>query len=381
MRNLVILGSTGSIGTQALDVIRQKKDDYNVIALSANSNIDLLHSQYKEFRPKYIVLSDYNSYITLKEILKEDDVKLLFGVEGLIEISTLNEADMILTSIMGMIGLKPTIEAIKKGKDIALANKETMVVGGEIISKLLETSTSKIIPVDSEHSAIFQCLQGNRHCDVNKIILTASGGPFRGKNLDYLRSVKLSDALKHPNWSMGKKITIDSATLINKALEVIEAHYLFNMSYDNIQVVVHPQSIIHSMVEYKDASIIAQLGVPSMKHPIQYAFEHPVRSSTTSEYLDLLSISSLTFEKPDTEVFKGLELGIAAGKEGGTMTTVFNAANEEAVKLFLEEKISFLKIQELVEKAMINHTVKHDFTVEDILLVEQETRDFVNLSK
>ncbi|KMT23076.1 1-deoxy-D-xylulose-5-phosphate reductoisomerase [Clostridium cylindrosporum] len=381
MKNLVILGSTGSIGTQALEVIRQKKSSYNVLALSANSNIEVIIDQYKEFKPKYIVISNYESYKILKDKLKNENVNILYGVEGLIEVSTLKEADMVLTSVMGMIGLKPTIEAIKKGKHIALANKETMVVGGEIIKNLLKKSPSKIIPVDSEHSAIFQCLQGNRHCDVNKVILTASGGPFRGKTLRELESVTLSDALKHPNWSMGQKITIDSATLINKALEVIEAHYLFDMSYDDIQVVVHPQSIIHSMVEYKDASVIAQMGVPSMKHPIQYAFEYPERSTTSSSYLDFYSLSSLTFEKPDTSVFKGLSLGYIAGREGGTMTTVFNAANEEAVKLFLEGKISFLQIQRLVEKAMEKHKAQHDYTVDDILLIERETRDFVNLSK
>ncbi len=378
MKNLTILGSTGSIGTQALDVIREKKEQYNVVALSANTNIEVILKQYNEFRPKYISINDFDSYIKLKDILKSENVNVLYGIESLIEISTLKEVDMVLTSIMGMIGLRPTIEAIKNNKDIALANKETLVVGGEIIKNLLKTSTSKIIPVDSEHSAIFQCLQGNNPLDVNKIILTASGGPFRGKSLKELEKVTLKDALKHPNWSMGKKITIDSATLINKALEVIEAHYLFNAEYDSIDVVVHPQSIIHSMVEYKDASIIAQMGVPSMKHPIQYAFEYPNRTQTTSKYLDLTTISSLTFEKPDTNVFKGLNLGIEAGKKGGTMTTVFNAANEEAVKLFLQEKISFLKIQDLVEKAMYNHKVKYDYTVDDILMIEKETREFVN---
>lgn len=378
MKNLTILGSTGSIGTQALDVIREKKGQYNVIALSANSNIETILKQYKEFKPKYISINDYNSYTRLKDILKSESVNILYGIEGLIEISTLKEVDMVLTSIMGMIGLRPTIEAIKNNKDIALANKETLVVGGEIIKNLLKTSTSKIIPVDSEHSAIFQCLQGNNPLDVNKIILTASGGPFRGKSLKELEKVTLKDALNHPNWSMGKKITIDSATLINKALEVIEAHYLFDVTYDSIDVIVHPQSIIHSMVEYKDASIIAQMGVPSMKHPIQYAFEYPNRTQTTSKYLDLTTISSLTFEKPDTSVFKGLDLGIEAGKKGGTMTTVFNAANEEAVKLFLQEKISFLKIQDLVEKVMYNHKVKYDYTVDDILMLERETREFVN---
>lgn len=378
MKNIVILGSTGSIGTQALDVIRQKESEYNVIALTANSSINELHKQYDEFKPKYLVVSDYKAYSSLRELLKNENVTILYGVEGLIEVATLKEANIVLTSIMGMIGLKPTIEAIKKGKNIALANKETMVVGGDIINKLLEKSPSKIIPVDSEHSAIFQCIEGNRKEDIRKIILTASGGPFRGKSLKELERVTVKDALKHPNWSMGRKITIDSATLINKALEVIEAHYLFNIPYENIEVAVHPQSIIHSMVEYKDASIIAQLGSANMKHPIQYAFEYPNRTKATSEYLDIFSIPSLTFEKPDTDVFKGLYLGIEAGKIGGTMRTVFNASNEEAVKLFLEGKISFLKIQEIIEKAMEKHSVIRDYTVDDILLVEKETREFVN---
>lgn len=381
MKNIVILGSTGSIGTQALEVIRNSKDKYRVIAISANSNVNVLFDQYKEFRPKYIVLNDTSSYKQLKELLKNENVTILYGVDGLIEVSTLKDADIILTSVMGMIGLKPTIEAIKSGKNIALANKETMVVGGEIIKNLLKDSPSKIIPVDSEHCAIFQCLQGNRLTDVNKLILTASGGPFRGKTLDDLKNVTLCDALKHPNWSMGRKITIDSATLINKALEIIEAHYLFDMDYDKIDVVIHPQSIIHSMVEYNDASIIAQLGIPSMKHPIQYAFDYPVRNRASSEYLDFYKLSSLTFEKPDLNTFRGLELGILAGKEGGTMTTVFNAANEEAVRLFLEEKITFLQISELVELAMHKHKTLHNYTVEDILLIEKETRQFVNLSK
>ncbi|MEG2337737.1 MAG: 1-deoxy-D-xylulose-5-phosphate reductoisomerase [Clostridium sp.] len=381
MKNIVILGSTGSIGTQALDIIRNKKEEYNLLAISANSSLDALMDQYMEFRPPYIVVNNKDTYNALKKNLKNESVNILYGVEGLVEISTLKEADIVLTSIMGMIGLVPTIEAIKASKDIALANKETLVVGGEIIRELMKSSSSKIIPVDSEHCAIFQCLNGNKVEDIEKIILTASGGPFRGRDKEFLKSVTLKDALKHPNWSMGRKITIDSSTLINKALEVIEAHFLFNVSYDKIDVAVHPQSIIHSMVEYKDSSIIAQLGVPSMKHPIQYAFDYPNRKLASSEKLDLFKLSGLTFEKPDTEVFRGLKLGYEAGIEGGTMTTVFNSANEEAVQLFLDEKISFLKITELVERAMMSHKTIHKYTVEDILQIEKETRSYVNSIK
>ncbi|MEF9951234.1 MAG: 1-deoxy-D-xylulose-5-phosphate reductoisomerase [Clostridium sp.] len=381
MKNIVILGSTGSIGTQALDVIKNKKDQYNLLAISANSSVETLISQYIDHRPAYIVVTDIKSYTTLKERLKDETVKVLYGIEGLVEISTLKEADIVLTSIMGMVGLIPTIEAIRANKDIALANKETLVVGGEIIQELLKTSSSKIIPVDSEHCAVFQCLKGNSIEDIERIILTASGGPFRGKSLDDLKKVTLSEALKHPNWSMGKKITIDSATLINKALEVIEAHYLFNVPYNKIDVAVHPQSIIHSMVEYKDSSIIAQMGVPSMKHPIQYAFDYPNRGSRCSERLDLFKLSGLTFEKPNMEVFRGLKLGYEAGIEGGTMTTVFNAANEEAVSLFLNEQISFTRITELVESSMNSHNTIHKYSVEDILQIEKETREYVNSIK
>ncbi|MEG0129161.1 1-deoxy-D-xylulose-5-phosphate reductoisomerase [Clostridium sp.] len=381
MKNIVILGSTGSIGTQALDIIRNKKEEYNLLAISANSSLDALMDQYMEFRPPYIVVNNKDAYDVLRKNLKSESVKILYGVEGLVEVSTLKEADIVLTSIMGMIGLVPTIEAIKASKDIALANKETLVVGGEIITELMKSSSSKIIPVDSEHCAIFQCLNGNKVEDIEKIILTASGGPFRGRDKEFLKSVTLKDALKHPNWSMGRKITIDSSTLINKALEVIEAHFLFNVSYDKIDVAVHPQSIIHSMVEYRDSSIIAQLGVPSMKHPIQYAFDYPNRKLASSEKLDLFKLSGLTFEKPDTKVFRGLKLGYEAGIEGGTMTTVFNSANEEAVQLFLDEKISFLKITELVERAMMSHKTIHKYTVEDILQIEKETRAYVNSIK
>lgn len=377
MKNICVLGSTGSIGTQALDVIRKKREEYNLVAISANSSVDLLYEQAMEFRPKYVVVMDKNSYTHLKEKLGSQDISVIHGMEGLEYISTLKEVDIVLTSIVGMIGLKPTIAAIRSGKTIALANKETLVVGGEIIKEELKNSSSKILPVDSEHSALFQCLIGENPENVNKLILTASGGPFRGKkNLDLL-NVTPEMALKHPKWNMGKKISIDSATLMNKALEVIEARWLFNIDYDRIDVVVHPQSIIHSMVEYVDGSIKAQLGVTDMKHPIQYALEYPLRTKTSVGYLDLIRNNNLTFEEPDTDTFKCLELGYKAGRIGGTMPTVLNSANEEAVDMFLKGRIRFLDIQELIEEAMKNHSVEYKYSVDRVIEIERETRNYV----
>lgn len=378
MKNVTILGSTGSIGTQALDIIRAKKEEYNVVAISANVNIDLLFKQAVEFRPKYVVIMNYDSYVYLREKLAIYNIEVVYGMEGLILISTLKEVDIVLTSIVGMIGLKPTIAAIRAGKVIALANKETMVAAGDIVNSELIKSSSKIIPVDSEHSALFQCLNGENINEVRRLVVTASGGPFRGKSKGELDNVTPEMALRHPKWNMGRKISIDSATLMNKALEVIEAHFLFNMNYDKIDVIVHPQSIIHSMVEYIDGSIKAQLSNTNMKHPIQYAFEYPKRSKESAGYLDLLANNSLTFEKPDIETFECLKLGYIAGKKGGSMPTVLNAANEEAVELFLNNKIKFLEISELVKCAMNNHNVEQVTNIDRIIEIEKETRQYVN---
>lgn len=378
MKNITILGSTGSIGTQALDVVRNKGNEYNVIALSGNLNIDLLYSQAVEFKPKYVVVMNEESFRFLKEKLRVYEIETLFGIEGLEFVSTLDEVDIVLTSIVGMIGIKPTISAIRAGKTIALANKETMVAAGELVNYELKKSSSKIIPVDSEHSALFQGLNGENINEVRRLILTASGGPFRGKTREDLLDVTPEMALKHPRWNMGRKISIDSATLMNKTLEVIEAHYLFNMDYDKIDVILHPQSIIHSMVEYIDGSIKAQMSNTSMKHPIQYAFEYPNRSIGTIDYLDLLANNLLSFEKPDADTFECLNLGYRAGRIGGSMPTVLNAANEEAVELFLNNQIKFLEIGEIVKHAMDNHEVEFNLSIERILEIESNTRQYVN---
>lgn len=378
MKNICILGSTGSIGTQAINILRHRRDEFKVIALSANTNIDLLYSQALEFLPQYVVVMNDDSYIVLREKLANHNIKVLLGMDGLEYISTLNCVDIVLTSVVGMIGLKPTISAIKEGKIIALANKETLVVGGNIIKNELKNSSSKIIPVDSEHCALFQCLLGEERSAVRKLILTASGGPFRGKTKQELSNVTPEMALKHPRWNMGRKISIDSATLMNKALEVIEAHWLFDMSYENIEVVIHPQSIIHSMVEYIDGSIISQMGNTDMRHPIQFALDYPNRKPSASGYLDLIKNNLLTFEEPDVNTFECLKLGYEAGKAGGTMTTVLNAANEEAVSLFLSNKIGFLQISEIVREAMNNHSVIHNPNLNEILEVEYKTREYVS---
>lgn len=378
MKNICILGSTGSIGTQALEIIRRKKDELKVSAISANSNINLLYEQSLEFKPEYVVVMDEGGYRELKDRLSIYNIKVLPGVEGFEYIASLENVDIVLTSVVGMIGLKPTIAAIRSGKRIALANKETLVVGGEIIKKELENSKASIIPVDSEHSALFQCLNGERRDTVKRLILTASGGPFRGKKKDELKDVTPESALKHPRWNMGRKISIDSATLMNKGLEVIEAHWLFDIDYDNINVVVHPQSIIHSMVEFIDGSIIAQLGKTDMRHPIQYAFDYPQRKSSKIGYLDLFEIENITFEKPDYETFECLELGLQAARIGGSMPAVLNAANEEAVKLFLNNKIKFLEIAEIIKEAMKNHIVEYGIDLNRIIEIDKTTREFVN---
>jgi 1-deoxy-D-xylulose-5-phosphate reductoisomerase len=378
MKKIAILGSTGSIGTQALEIIRNKRNEYTVTAISGNSNLDLLCKQAIEFQPKYVVVSNDIGYNYMKNKLNSNDTKVLTGIEGLEIISTLPEVDIVLTSIVGMLGIKPTISAIRANKTIALANKETMVAAGDIINHELKKSTAKILPVDSEHSALFQCLQGENKNTVHKLILTASGGPFRGRSLEDLTLVTPEMALKHPKWNMGRKISIDSATLMNKALEVIEAHYLFEVDYNNIDVIIHPQSIIHSMVEYVDGSIKAQMSNTSMKHPIQYAFEYPLRSSESVGYLDFSIINQLTFEKPDIATFECLKLGYKAGITGGSMPAVLNAANEEAVDLFLNNKIKFLEIPQLVKHAMENHNVEYNITIDNILEIEKTTRTFVN---
>lgn len=379
MKSISILGSTGSIGTQALDIIRKNRERYNIIALSANSRVQELILQAIEFMPKYVVVMNDEAHKQLCHGLSGYDIKVLKGMKGLELVSSLPEVDMVLTSVVGMIGLRPTIAAIRSGKTIALANKETLVVGGEIIAQELSKSNSRIIPVDSEHSAVYQCLIGEENRVVHNLILTASGGPFRGKSRSELINVTPEMALKHPKWNMGKKISIDSATLMNKALEVIEAHWLFNVGYDKIKVVVHPQSIIHSMVEYIDGSIIAQMSNTDMRHPIQYAFEHPNRETTVIGYLDLIKNNALTFEEPDFKTFECLNLGYEAGKIGGTMPTVLNAANEEAVKLFLEGKIKFLDIAEVIKDSMKHFKVEHNVNLDRIFEIELLTREYVNL--
>lgn len=377
MKNITILGSTGSIGTNALEVIRQKKDEFNVVALSGHTNYKLVMEQIKEFNPKYVSIGTEEGFEAIKKEFPE--VELFFGREGLKKLGELEETDIILTAVSGVIGIEATVEAIKKGKRIALANKETMVAGGAYINKLLkEYPEAEIIPVDSEHSALFQSLSAGRREDVKNLIITASGGSFRGKKRDELKEITVSEALKHPKWSMGKKITIDSSTLVNKGLEVIEAHELFGIDYDRIKVAVHPQSIVHSLVEYKDNAMVAQLGATDMKLPIQLAFTYPKREESIAlEKLDLMKAGNLTFEEPDMETFKGLPLAYRAGKTGGTMPVVFNAANEVAVELFMKEKIKFLEIYDVIEKAMDNHMPVKIENLEIILNVDEETRKWV----
>lgn len=377
MKNITILGSTGSIGTNALEVIRQKRDEFNVVALSGHTNYKLVMEQIKEFKPKYVSIGTEEGFEKIKKEFPE--VELFFGREGLKKLGQLEETDIILTAVSGVIGIEATVEAIKKGKRIALANKETMVAGGAYINRLLkEYPEAEIIPVDSEHSALFQSLSAGRREDVKNLIITASGGSFRGKKRDELKDITVSEALKHPKWSMGKKITIDSSTLVNKGLEVIEAHELFGIDYDRIKVAVHPQSIVHSLVEYKDNAMVAQLGATDMKLPIQLAFTYPSREESAAlEKLDLMKVGNLTFEEPDMETFKGLPLAYRAGKAGGTMPAVFNAANEVAVELFMKEKIKFLEIYDVIEKAMDNHVSEKIENLETILKADRETRDWV----
>ena len=377
MRKIAILGSTGSIGTQTLDVVREH-GDIEVVALSCGRNIDLIEKQVREFKPKLVSVWNEADAKALKTSLSDMDVEVSYGMEGLIETATIDESEILVTAIVGMLGIRPTIEAIKAHKDIALANKETLVTAGHIIMPLAKEHGVKILPVDSEHSAIFQSLQGNENNKINRILLTASGGPFRGRKLDELKNIQVEDALKHPNWSMGRKITIDSSTLVNKGLEVIEAKWLFGVDLDQICVVVHPQSVIHSAVEYEDGAVIAQLGTADMRLPIQYALYYPDRHTLSGKRLDLFELGSMTFEKPDTDTFVGLKLAMEAGTKGGNMTTAFNAANEKAVAMFLNRKISYLQITEIIEAAMNNCSFIENPDVEQILATEQDVYDFIN---
>lgn len=380
MKKIAILGSTGSIGTQTLEIVRENPD-LVVTALAAGSNVELMEKQIREFSPKYAAMWSEEAAKDLRSRVADKDIKILSGMEGLLEISVLDEISVLVTAIVGMIGIRPTIAAIESGKDIALANKETLVTAGHIIMPLAEKMGISILPVDSEHSAIFQSLNGENKKEISKILLTASGGPFRGKNREQLVSMKAEDALKHPNWSMGRKITVDSATLVNKGLEVMEAKWLFDVDLDRIQVVVHPQSIIHSMVEFVDGGIIAQLGMPDMKLPIQYALFYPQRRPMDTKRVDFYELSRMTFEEPDMETFTGLKLAFEASRAGGSLPVVYNAANEKAVSLFLEHRISFLQIPELIEECMGQHKIIENPTVEEILQAEAETYEYIGRVK
>ena len=376
MKNIAIIGSTGSIGTQTLDIVREH-EDLSIVALAAGSNIRLLEKQAREFRPAIVGVWDDDKALELRNNLKDTDIKVVSGLHGLIDVATYIRSDILVTAVVGMIGIRPTIEAIKAGKDIALANKETLVTAGHLIMPLAKRSGVRILPVDSEHSAIFQCLHGEKHNKISRLLLTASGGPFRGKTREELAGVTVSDALKHPNWSMGKKITIDSASMVNKGLEVIEAKWLFDVTPDQIEVVVQPQSIIHSMVEFEDGSVKAQLGTPDMHLPIQYALYYPNRLPLPGERLDFTKMSGISIEAPDRDIFRGLDLAYLALTIGGSMPTVLNAANEKAVAMFLAEEISFLEIYDIIEGCMKAHQVIAKPTLRDILTTESWVYDHI----
>lgn len=376
MKKIAILGSTGSIGTQTLEVV-ENNQDIQVTALAAGSNITLLEQQIRKFRPCLACVWEETKARELKVAVNDLDVRIVSGMEGLLEVATEPSAQIVVTAIVGMIGIRPTIAAMKAGKDIALANKETLVTAGHIIMPLAREKNVQILPVDSEHSAIFQCLNGEGRAAVHKILLTASGGPFRGFTRAQLSGVRMEDALKHPNWAMGRKITIDSSTMVNKGLEVMEARWLFGVEMDQVQVVVQPQSVIHSMVEFEDGAVMAQLGTPDMKLPIQYALYYPERRYLPGERLDFAKLGSITFENPDTEVFRGLALAYEAGRQGGSLPTVYNAANEYAVGKFLQKKISYLTIIDMIEGAMAHHQKVDSPDVEQILAAEKETYDYI----
>ncbi|WP_455532464.1 1-deoxy-D-xylulose-5-phosphate reductoisomerase [Roseburia inulinivorans] len=376
MKKIAILGSTGSIGTQTLDIVREQ-GDIQVVAMAAGSNISLLEAQMREFRPSLVSVWDEKKAKELRTNTKDLGIKIVSGMEGLLEVSVIPESEILVTAIVGMLGIRPTIAAIRAGKKIALANKETLVTAGHIIIPLANEYKVPILPVDSEHSAIFQSLQGAGDNKISRILLTASGGPFRGRKADELKNIQVEDALKHPNWSMGRKITIDSSTLVNKGLEVMEAKWLFDVTLDQIQVVVHPQSVIHSAVEYQDGAVIAQLGTPDMRLPIQYALYYPERRNLSGRRLDLFEIADLTFEKPDTDTFRGLALAYQAMEKGGNIPTVYNASNEKAVSLFLDRKISYPEITELIEACMEDAEFIDHPDVDEILGTEAAAYEFI----
>ena len=376
MKKIAILGSTGSIGTQTLDVVRAN-GDIEVLGISAGRNVKMLEEQAREFHPKLIAVWDENAAKDLAVRLQDMDVKIVSGMDGLLELARMPETDILVTAVVGMIGIRPTMEGIKAGKDIALANKETLVTAGHLIIPMAKEYGVQILPVDSEHSAIFQALHGEKREQVEKLLITASGGPFRGRKRDELKNVTLADTLKHPNWVMGQKITVDSATLVNKGLEVMEAKWLFDVDLDHIQVVVQPKSIIHSMVEFKDGAVMAQLGTPDMRLPIQYALYYPERRYLEGERLDFHKLKEITFEDPDMETFLGLPMAMDAARAGGSMPTVFNAANELAVKKFLQEKIGFLDIYEIIGQSMDRHQVIANPYLDEILAVEAETYKWI----
>ena len=376
MKNIAILGSTGSIGTQTLDVAR-KNEDLRVVAVSAGKSVEKLEEQIREFHPILAAVWDEKAARDLKTRIADTDTKVVSGMEGLLELASMPESDILVTAIVGMIGIRPTMEGIRAGKDIALANKETLVTAGHLIMPMAREYGVSILPVDSEHSAIFQAIHGEENKEIHKLLITASGGPFRGRKRDDLEKVTLEDTLKHPNWVMGQKITVDSATLVNKGLEVMEAKWLFGVDLDHIQVVVQPQSVIHSMVEFEDGGIIAQLGTPDMRLPIQYALYYPHRRYLAGDRLDFAKLGQITFEEPDMETFLGLPMAIRASREGGSMPTVFNAANELAVKKFLHREIRFLDIYDIIGQAMERHKKIEYPKLEDILAVENETYQWI----
>lgn len=377
LKNISVLGSTGSIGTQTLDVVR-KNNDIKVVALSAGNNVELLEQQVREFRPSFVSMADDKALAMLRARLSDvTGIEYGTGMDGLIHAAAMEQAEIVVTAVVGMMGIVPTIEAINAGKDIALANKETLVTAGHIIMKLAAENGVRILPVDSEHSAIFQCLNGERQNKIHKILLTASGGPFRGRTIEQMRDIKVEDALKHPNWAMGRKITIDSSTMVNKGLEVMEARWLFGVELDQVQVVVQPQSVIHSMVEFEDGAVMAQLGAPDMRLPIQYALYYPERRFLDTQHLDFWKLNQITFEKPDMVNFRGLALAYEAGRKGGNVPTMFNAANELAVAMFLDRKIKYLDIIDIIEQTMTNIEYIDNPDVKQILDTEAAAYEFI----